>query len=432
MEKLSELGLNGKFLNIIKSIYSTTTNSIIYNNELSEIFQSNKGVKQGDTLSTTLFNLYINDLPEIFNFEGNNPITIGDTQISCLIYADDLIIMSTSPLSLQKCITKLEQYCTKWKLEVNLKKTKVMIFNKQGSLIKKHKFFYKNKILENTKEYKYLGFTFSCSGSDKLGINTLLCQAKKAWYAIQQTLAQSKNKKIQTYIHLFDTQVKPIMLYACESWSDSLKDGENIASMLQKGNLETFHIGVLKRLLGVHKKTTNIAVLLETGRYPITLSAHIQAIKYFFRFPGTKTGSLLNIYYEKEKEFSDVEDNFIKYIKQKLDKIGMTNLWREQLIQNIDFSKDTKVIKNVTTRLKDITSQTILSVVENNVGKLRFLKEIKNNHNFETYLLINNVENRRAITKLRTSSHKLEIETGRYNKRKKLFVGTVFFCSRLN
>ena len=143
MEKLSELGLNGKFLNIIKSIYSTTTNSIIYNNELSEIFQSNKGVKQGDTLSTTLFNLYINDLPEIFNFEGNNPITIGDTQISCLIYADNLIIMSTSPLSLQKCITKLEQYCTKWKLEVNLKKTKVMIFNKQGSLIKKHKFDYR-------------------------------------------------------------------------------------------------------------------------------------------------------------------------------------------------------------------------------------------------------------------------------------------------
>jgi hypothetical protein len=30
-------------------------------------------------------------------------------------------------------------------------------------------------------------------------------------------------------------------------------------------------------------------------------------------------------------------------------------------------------------------------------------------------LLIKNFENRRAITKLRTSSHKLEIETGRYN-----------------
>jgi len=262
------------------------------------------GVKQGDTLSTTLFNLYINDLPDIFNFDGNNPVSVGNENISCLKYADDLIIMSTSPTSLQKCITKLEEYCTRWKLEVNLKKTKIMIFNKQGSLIKKHCFYYKKKIIPNTKEYKYLGFNFSCSGSDRLGINTLLCQAKKAWYAIQQNLSKSKEKKIQTYIHLFDTQVKPILLYACESWSDSLNHSENVVNMLQKEKIETFHIGVLKRLLVVHKKTTNVAILLETGRFPIAISAHIQAIEYFFRFPVTKIGSLLNIFYEKEKEFT--------------------------------------------------------------------------------------------------------------------------------
>lgn len=74
----------------------------------------------------------------------------------------------------------LEKYCDKWKLEINLKKTKIMIFNKQGSLIKKHKFYYKNKIIENTREYKYLGFTFSCSGSDKVGLDNLLNQAKKS------------------------------------------------------------------------------------------------------------------------------------------------------------------------------------------------------------------------------------------------------------
>ena len=234
LEKISKIGINGKFLNIIKSIYDTTTNSIIYNDDLSETFPSNKGVKQGDTLSTTLFNLFINDLPDIFKFEGNNPVILGNTEISCLKYADDLIIMSTSPFSLQKCITNLEQYCAKWKLEVNLKKTKIMIFNKQGALIKKHKFVYKNKIIQSTREYKYLGFTFSCSGSDNTGINILLNQAKKAWYAIQQLLSKSISKNLQTYIHLFDTQVKPIMLYACESWSESLKYDENIMNMLQK------------------------------------------------------------------------------------------------------------------------------------------------------------------------------------------------------
>ena len=48
------------------------------------------------------------------------------------------------------------------------KKTKIVIFNRQGSLIKKHKFYFKSNHLEAVKEYKYLGFTFSCSGSTKV------------------------------------------------------------------------------------------------------------------------------------------------------------------------------------------------------------------------------------------------------------------------
>ena len=86
---------------------------------------------------------------------------------------------------------------------------------------------------------------------------------------------------------------------------------------LQKDNFEIFHISVLKQLLGVHKKTTNITLLLETGRHPITLSAHVQAIKYFFRLPKTKKDSLLNIYYEKEKESPHYNDHFIRYITNK-------------------------------------------------------------------------------------------------------------------
>ena len=55
IEKLSRVGINGHFLNIIRSIYSTTTNSLIYKDTLSSKFTSNIGVKQGDSLSTILF-----------------------------------------------------------------------------------------------------------------------------------------------------------------------------------------------------------------------------------------------------------------------------------------------------------------------------------------------------------------------------------------
>ena len=126
--------------------------------------------------------------------------------------------------------------------------------------------------------------------------------------------------------------------------------------------------------------------------------------------------SLLNIYYENEKKSPPYNDHFVQYIINKLNKIGMPNVWREQLTQHRDFSKDTKLITCIKRRLTDISSQTIMSALGENQGKLLFLKQTKEIHNFESYLRINNFENRRAITKLRTSSHKLEIETGRWNK----------------
>ena len=58
----------------------------------------------------------------------------------------------------------------------------------------------------------------------------------------------------------------------------------------------------------------------------------------------------------------------------------------------------------------------MISTLKTTPGKLHFLAKLKNTHVFEPYLNINNFEHRRAITKIRTSSHKLEIETGRWNK----------------
>ena len=132
--------------------------------------------------------------------------------------------MSTSAAGLQKCIDQLAIYCEKWKLQVNFKKTKIMIFNKTGALIKKYKFLFNSTALESINEYKYLGFLFSNSSSTEKGISNLINQAQKAWFSIRYYLSSSTQKTIKTYLTLFDTQVKPIILYACEAWSEQLKE----------------------------------------------------------------------------------------------------------------------------------------------------------------------------------------------------------------
>ena len=217
-------------------------------------------------------------------------------------------------------------------------------------------------------------------------------------------------------MHLFDTQVKPIMLYSCETWIDFLKNDNNIIHKLRKCKLENVQIGILKQILGVRKNTSNIAMLLETGRHPLALHALERAIKYFLRLPSTGKNSLLYKYYEKEKKNIPLSDNFLKYITDNLDKIGMTNIWRQQLIHEKDMSKDIKrIMEDIKNRLKDISSQTIINTLATNPGKLTHLQQIKESHVLETYLYISNFEHRRAITKIRTSSHTLQIETGRWN-----------------
>ena len=60
---------------------------------------------------------------------------------------------------------KLQDYCVKWNLEINLDKTRIMIFNKAGKTLKSRAFYFDGKILQVTNEYKYLGIIFKPSGS---------------------------------------------------------------------------------------------------------------------------------------------------------------------------------------------------------------------------------------------------------------------------
>jgi len=79
---------------------------------LTENFPSDIGVCQGDNLSLTLFKLFLNDLPEIFDATCN-PVLLNNSTLNCLMYADDLIMVSETPEGLQECLNKLSIYCKK-------------------------------------------------------------------------------------------------------------------------------------------------------------------------------------------------------------------------------------------------------------------------------------------------------------------------------
>ena len=157
--KLRKNGISDRFYTVIKDMYENINLSVKVNpNNLSTDFQSFVGVRQGDNLSPNLFKIFINDLPEIFD-NRCKPVILNTTRLNCLMYADDVILVSESAEGLQNCLSRLNIYCDTWGLEVNIKKSKSMIFNNTGRL-EPNVFTFNNKNLENVKKIQLSRYNF--------------------------------------------------------------------------------------------------------------------------------------------------------------------------------------------------------------------------------------------------------------------------------
>lgn len=94
-------------------------------------------------------------------------MVLNSTKLNCLIYADDVLLLSESKEGLQSCLNALQLYCDYWKLQINIGKTKVMIFS-VGKMKKENmQFKLYDSVIETVEKYKYLGILLSCNGNLK-------------------------------------------------------------------------------------------------------------------------------------------------------------------------------------------------------------------------------------------------------------------------
>ena len=104
----------------------------------------------------------------------------------CLLFADDTALLSSTAKDLQNTLNVFYQYFKKkWKFKINFNKRKILIFNGTTKDYK-HTFMIGNTILENVKEYKYLGITFTKLNNFRITKTKLCQQATKAMYLYYQ------------------------------------------------------------------------------------------------------------------------------------------------------------------------------------------------------------------------------------------------------
>ncbi len=126
LHKLSEIGMSGRVYMTIKAMYSNPISCVNINGRLSEWFHVGSGVRQGDSLSPTLFAIFINDLAvKIPDAKLGVQFHIDD-MISLLLYADDIVLVAPSHNNCQKMLDIVTSWCRRWGMKTNIGKSEVV------------------------------------------------------------------------------------------------------------------------------------------------------------------------------------------------------------------------------------------------------------------------------------------------------------------
>ncbi|KAL4219933.1 hypothetical protein ACF0H5_020345 [Mactra antiquata] len=395
--KLFNLGIDGKFLRIIRDMYSQVKVCVKGCKSFSDFFYCTIGLKQGESLSPLLFALFINDLELYLQQDSKCGLQLNDITLILMLFADDMVLFANSIPDLQNSLDLLHTYCLTWGLEVNTEKTKVIVFRNRGPLKQDEKWYYNGKTLDVVNNFCYLGIVFNYTGTFALHQESLTGKGLKALNVLLQN-SKGLNLKPSVMCQLFDAFVGAILNY-----------GGEFCGFGKSKEIERVHLKFCKRLLQVKQSTSNLAVYGELGRFPLFINRHTQIIKYWCKIINSKN-ILINQFYMHQLNNLNTKHNWANSVKNLLDRNGFSYVWMNPSCVNLNTFHI--VFKE---RLLDIFKQTwYTNISESNY--MFYYKHFKLNFKFEKYLDNICLKYRKGLSKLRLTSHTLEVETGRYGR----------------
>lgn len=204
LDKLSNIGLHINTRNWIKSYLCNRSSKVRINETFSRAFNSPSGVPQGSCLGPLLFKIFVLDLHATL-----------PSGIVHRLFSDDLKVYNANgtydALLMQTAINNIAEWCINNDMIISVPKCAILSSNCQHSHL-----YLNGALIPTVNVYKDLGVLVTPSLDFSAHIGSVVSRASRVVSLIFRSFI---TKNPDFYVHLFNSLVKPLLLYCSTVWS---------------------------------------------------------------------------------------------------------------------------------------------------------------------------------------------------------------------
>ena len=152
--------MKGRLPNFIKSFLEDRTIQVRVGSTLSDLYDQEQGVPQGAILSTTLFNVKLNDIINCLDYKTDGSLYVDDF---CICFRSKN--MRTIERHLQQCLNRIEDWATRNGFKFSKSKTQCVHFCQQRKIHNDPALYIYGSQIPVVAESKFLGVIFDKKNS---------------------------------------------------------------------------------------------------------------------------------------------------------------------------------------------------------------------------------------------------------------------------
>ena len=272
--KLADVGIHGNLWLLYSDLYKGMSSTVKWEGAYSTEFEETQGVRQGGIPSTELFKVRGDSLLNRLE-QSQLGFAIGTIDVGVPTCADDMTLLSSSPINLQAMINMAAQDAAWERYQFSTKKTRAFICRAgcRRDLHVKGCWKIDRTPLEMTEKEAHLGLLRTSDGKTTETVKNNITKARRALYALTSSGMHGLNGLHPTVsMKLWNAYILPRLTYGLEQAMCSKTDIEL---------LEKFQRATFRRIQHLPDSTANVAVLLMLGELPIQATVDKQTLVFF-------------------------------------------------------------------------------------------------------------------------------------------------------